>query len=79
MPRLFIFGLGYSARVFARRLSARGWRVAGTSRNPEAAAALRAEGFEVSLFDRDRPLSARSSCTSFRFRIARVIIRATCS
>ncbi len=57
-PRLFIFGLGYSARVFARRLSARGWRVAGTSRNPEAAAALRAEGFEVSLFDRDRPLSA---------------------
>jgi nucleoside-diphosphate-sugar epimerase len=56
-PRLFVFGLGYSARVFARRLSARGWRVAGTTRNPEAAAALRAEGFEVSLFDRDRPLS----------------------
>jgi len=57
-PRIFVFGLGYSAGVFARRLRARGWRVAGTTRNPEAAAALRAEGFEVLLFDRDRPLSA---------------------
>ena len=56
-PRIFVFGLGYSARVFARRLSARGWRVAGTTRNPDAAAALRAEGFEVLPFDRDRPLS----------------------
>ncbi len=27
-PRLFVFGLGYSAQVFARRLRARGWRVA---------------------------------------------------
>ncbi len=56
-PRLFVFGLGYSAQVFARRLRARGWRVAGTTRNPEAAAALRAEGLEVLLFDRDQPLS----------------------
>ncbi|MHA1152527.1 MAG: SDR family oxidoreductase [Alphaproteobacteria bacterium] len=56
-PRLFVFGLGYSAQVFARRLRARGWRIAGTTRNPEAATALRGEGVEALLFDRDRPLA----------------------
>jgi nucleoside-diphosphate-sugar epimerase len=56
-PRLFVFGLGYSAQVFARRLRARGWRIAGTTRSPEAATALRAEGVEALLFDRGRPLS----------------------
>lgn len=55
--RLFVFGLGYSAQVFARRLRARGWRIAGTTRSPEAATALRAEGFEALQFDRDRPLT----------------------
>ena len=30
--RLFIFGLGYSAGVLARRLRAQGWHVAGTGR-----------------------------------------------
>ncbi len=55
-PRLFVFGLGYSAQVFARRLRARGWRVAGTTRSPEAATAFRAEAVEAFLFDRERPL-----------------------
>ena len=55
--RLFVFGLGYTAQVFARRLRARGWQVAGTTRSPEAATALRAEGIEALLFDRDRPLT----------------------
>ncbi len=56
-PRLFVFGLGYSARVFADRLRARGWAVAGTTRSEAAADALRAEGFEVAIFDRARPLA----------------------
>ena len=56
-PRLFVFGLGYSARVFADRLRARGWAVAGTTRSEAAAAALRADGFEVAVFDRERPLA----------------------
>ncbi len=56
-PRLFVFGLGYSAQVFARRLRARGWRVAGTTRSPEAATAFRAEAVEAFLFDRERPLT----------------------
>ena len=56
-PRLFVFGLGYSARVFADRLRARGWTVAGTTRSEPAAEALRADGFEVVIFDRARPLA----------------------
>jgi len=54
--RLFCFGLGYSAAVLAERLRARGWSVAGTTRTPEAAVALRAAGVEAFLFDRGRPL-----------------------
>jgi nucleoside-diphosphate-sugar epimerase len=55
-PRLFCFGLGYSARRLALALKHRGWRVAGTVRDPDKAEALRAEGLEVHLFDRGRPL-----------------------
>lgn len=40
MPRLFVFGLGYSARVLARRLRAAGWEVVGTSRSVEGCRAL---------------------------------------
>jgi len=32
MPHLFCFGLGFSAQALARRLTARGWTVTGTSR-----------------------------------------------
>ncbi len=55
--RLFCFGLGYSALTLARRLMAAGWRVAGTSRSDDKAAALAAEGIETFAFDRDRPLA----------------------
>lgn len=54
--RLFCFGLGYSAAVLAERLRAHGWSVAGTTRQPEAAAVLRAAGVDTFLFDRGRPL-----------------------
>jgi nucleoside-diphosphate-sugar epimerase len=56
MPRLFIFGLGYTALALARPLLAEGWRVAGTCRSEDKRAALAAEGIEAHLFDRDRPL-----------------------
>jgi nucleoside-diphosphate-sugar epimerase len=60
MPRLFCFGLGFSALTFARRLlrGAEGgaWRVAGTCRTAEKQAALHAEGIEAFLLDRGRPL-----------------------
>jgi nucleoside-diphosphate-sugar epimerase len=56
VPRLFCFGLGYSARRLALHLKHRGWQVAGTVRDPDKADALRAEGLEVHAFDRGRPL-----------------------
>ncbi|NIA67942.1 SDR family oxidoreductase [Pelagibius litoralis] len=55
--RLFCFGLGFSALALARRLKGQGWALAGTTRSPEKATALAAEGIEVFLFDRDRPLA----------------------
>ena len=57
MPRLFCFGLGYSALALARVLKGRGWAVAGTCRTPESRAALAAEGIEAIFFDRARPLA----------------------
>ncbi len=46
---LLCFGLGYSARVLASRLSDDGWRVTGTSRNPDEPDCL--------CFDREHPLA----------------------
>jgi nucleoside-diphosphate-sugar epimerase len=56
MPRLFCFGLGYTALALARRLMTEGWQVAGTTRATDRRASLAAEGAEVHLFGRDRPL-----------------------
>ena len=53
--RLFCFGLGYSALAFARRLRARGWSVAGTTRTQDKADRLAAPGF-----DRDALLAGMS-------------------
>jgi nucleoside-diphosphate-sugar epimerase len=54
--RLFCFGLGFTARVLAERLAAQGWQVAGTTRDPAKAEALRRLGFDMHLFGRDHPL-----------------------
>jgi len=55
--RLFVFGLGYSARCLAHRLLALGWQVAGTCRDPDKQAELRKEGIEAHLFDRAHPIA----------------------
>ena len=57
MSRLFCFGLGYSAGFLARALAAEGWQIAGTSREPETAAALAAQGFDMHVFSRANPLA----------------------
>jgi nucleoside-diphosphate-sugar epimerase len=57
MPRLFCFGLGFSAITFARRLRARGWAIAGTCRAEAKRAVLEAEGIEAHLFGPGRPLA----------------------
>lgn len=57
MPRLFCFGLGYSALALARRLGPRGFTIAGTVRTKDKAELLRAQGIEAHPFDRGRPLA----------------------
>ena len=56
MPRLFCFGLGYTAQALARRLITEGWSIAGTTRTVDGQAQLAAESVQVHLFGRDRPL-----------------------
>lgn len=55
-PRLFVFGLGYTAGVLARQLAAEGWRIAGTCQGEEKRAELEARGYEAYVFDREHPL-----------------------
>lgn len=54
--RLFCFGYGYSCEYLGRALMARGWRVAGTTRDPDKLRRMKAEGIEAYLFDEDVPL-----------------------
>jgi len=55
MPRLFCLGLGYTAQALARRLLQEGWQVGGTCREPDKAAAWRAEGIDAMIVDDSRP------------------------
>ena len=54
--KLFCFGLGFSATMFAGKLRARGFAVAGTCRTREKAARLAARGIEAHIFAPDHPL-----------------------
>jgi nucleoside-diphosphate-sugar epimerase len=55
--RLFIFGLGYSARALAAELRSLGWHVAGTTRDAAKAERLRHDGIETFLSSRAQPLA----------------------
>jgi len=54
---LFIFGLGFSARVIARAALDRGWRVSGTTRSGQSDGL---DGITVHAFDRDHPLPVQA-------------------
>lgn len=57
MPRMFIFGLGYTARVIARDLEARGWEVVSTG--SEGTLSFDDEGtVRMALADADHVLSS---------------------
>ena len=56
MNHILFFGLGFSARVLAERLAAKGWTVSATSRSEAGAAAIRARGYRAFVFDGSRPL-----------------------
>jgi nucleoside-diphosphate-sugar epimerase len=51
VPRLFVFGLGYSAQALVKAMRDKGWAVSGTCRSEESAALLRRQGFEPYIFD----------------------------
>jgi nucleoside-diphosphate-sugar epimerase len=48
--KLFIFGLGYSARAFANQMQAAGWQVTGTTRSAEKADELARNGFHPMIY-----------------------------
>lgn len=54
--KLFCFGLGYSAMALSRRLDTKGWKIAGTCREPARQAALGALGIDAALFDGTGPM-----------------------
>jgi nucleoside-diphosphate-sugar epimerase len=57
VPRLFVFGLGYSALALAKVLQHEGWSVAGTSRGVDGLHRLRDHGIEAIRFDGTQPLA----------------------
>jgi nucleoside-diphosphate-sugar epimerase len=54
-PRLFVFGLGYSASVFARAMKGKAGWIGGTVRSADKAERLRAEGIDAVVFDGSAP------------------------
>jgi nucleoside-diphosphate-sugar epimerase len=60
---LLSFGHGYSAQALARVLLPRGWRILGTTRSPERAEALRAQGVTPLLWDGGDIASALDEAT----------------
>ncbi len=58
MNHLLCFGLGFSARILAARLAAKGWAITATSRSEGGAEAIRGKGYRAFVFDGSRPLPA---------------------
>ncbi len=58
MSTLLCIGLGYTARVFAARVAAEGWRVIGTGQTADGARAIAAHGYEAIVFDGSAPSDA---------------------
>jgi nucleoside-diphosphate-sugar epimerase len=71
--KLFCFGYGYTASFLAEVLSPYGWRIAGTTTDPEKLDHLRAQGIDAHLFNARRPLAdpaaAFDGVTHFLFSI----------
>lgn len=63
-PRLFCFGLGYTAGRLAAALQPAGWQVAGTSRDAGKLAELAAQGIAGFAFDGSGPLADAAAALS---------------
>ncbi len=57
MSRLFCFGLGYSAETLSRRLARKGWSIAGTARDAANIERLKAQGYAVTRFAGEAPIT----------------------
>lgn len=64
MSHLLCLGLGYSARLLARRLAGEGWQVTGTSRSPGGVARIEAQGFDALVYNGDAPSPALANAIS---------------
>ena len=51
MNHMLFFGFGFSAQALASRLDRKSWRISGTSRTAEGAAAISAQGHDGLVFD----------------------------
>jgi nucleoside-diphosphate-sugar epimerase len=60
MSHLLCFGLGFSAKVLAARLAAKGWEISATSRSEAGAAAIRRLGYGGFVFDGSKPLASKA-------------------
>jgi hypothetical protein len=55
MSTLVCIGLGYTARVFAARVAAQGWRIIGTAQTADSASAITALGYDAIVYDGTTP------------------------
>lgn len=54
--KLFCFGYGYTASFLAERLKPFGWKISGTTTDPEKRDFMKKNGIEAALFDQSRAL-----------------------
>lgn len=71
--KLFCFGYGYAASFLAERLKPFGWKIAGTTTDPDKKSYLKKSGVEAVLFDHDHfigdPATAFADVTHVLFSI----------
>ena len=67
---LISFGHGYSAAALAKRLLPQGWHISGTTRSPETAEKLRAEGINPLIFGSPEIEEALASATHLLTSVA---------
>jgi len=63
MNTILVFGYGYTARVIGQELNAEGWRVIGTTRSADKAAAMKAAGIEAVLWPAEDITEALTAAT----------------
>lgn len=63
MKTILVFGYGYTAHVIGQELLSEGWRVIGTTRSADKAAAMKADGIEAILWPAENITEALTAAT----------------